>query len=225
MEFRIKGPLAIIILLVSNIFLANAFAQMNPTEVPIFRMAQGWNFFLTSSCTERQSVYDQGFETQGILGFAANTPGQGRQELFRFSTGGNKHFYTLSKNEGLRNGFKLEEWSVYTYTQGTDTRRLLYRLSKGSDHLYTVSPDEKAQAMSQGWRDEHNVGYIEYAQIDPCPIREIIWVGICSCNIEEPQYSCHGSWELRGRTEQSVIDQCASRTNFRGTMPPVRRIQ
>jgi hypothetical protein len=195
----------------------NSAAQEASTTVPIFRLAQGHNFFLTTDCGEKQKAANGGFIPQGVLGYAPSTPGPGRQQLYRFSMSGSNHLYTLSENEGRSAGFRLEPFGVYLYINNAPNRLPVYRLAKGSDHLYTTYDGEYSRALTEGWRSEGILGYIESKQDDPCPVAVSGWTITCSCNVETSSYSCHGSRTLTAPTAEEAINRCSDITHGRGT--------
>jgi hypothetical protein len=70
------------------------------------------------------------------------------------------HFYTTSSTCETMGAAAIESTMGYIGTKETCGSTALYRLNKGSDHLYTIDPAERSSAIAGGWIDEGIAGWV-----------------------------------------------------------------
>src|SRR5439155_17670159 len=92
----------------------------------------------------------------------AAAPEPARVELLRFNCGGT-HFYTTSKEEGMKANCVLEGGAGYMYTSQSAGTAALHRFSNpGKGHFYSCNKEE---GMKAGFAYEGVIGYIHTSQV------------------------------------------------------------
>ena len=136
----------------------------NGAKVPLYRAsnAAGNLHDYTTNAAEQNA---NGFHAEGTTGYILSSQGAGTVPLYRMTGGNGDTLLTIDGNERASmqaHGYRDAGIAGYVSSSQASGTQPLYRLvnSNGSAHFYTTSASERQQFLSQGWKDEANVGYV-----------------------------------------------------------------
>src|SRR5581483_1298695 len=156
--------------------------KSNNSFVPLLSSVLWPHYFLTSSCSEHESI-ERGWTptnrpwlSSGYQYFVDSISGahNSTEPLYRmYNSGDGDHFYTTSKQEHdglLGHGYADEGIVGYVSAVKQDDSTALHRLYNDSNgqHWYVVDGDEIADLTKHGWHEEGVIGYVFRGGVNNC---------------------------------------------------------
>ena len=164
----------------NHFYTASENEKISISQVPIYRFynPNSGDHFYTASENEKSILANtnkSGYLIEGVAFYAYNSQITNTLPVYRFFNSANgDHFYTISEDEkkslidNPQWGYSYENIAFYTYNSQLIGSLPIYRFynSTNSDHLYTISLDEKNRILTPALGPEISVGLWYYSKTD-----------------------------------------------------------